>query len=231
MSKRTEADDIRVVFHEAGHAVIGRQLHGMAIGGVTVVPGEDYSGLCWGPLHDRRLKYSQDHTEPSMCEKLAGQIPSIGESRTECADLYLHCWNQIVELCAGTEAERMFVPGEPWFAADDERKAYGYAALLTSSPASTEALIAACRAEAVALLKVQAHVVEALAGELRSRRTLDGAEIDTVIETAVIAHGLEIERGRRDDWSKVQASAAAFLARTCQPASVMSPADRRTQQN
>jgi hypothetical protein len=210
--ERTEADDIRVAFHESGHAAIGRQIHGTALGGVTVEPGEDYSGLCWGPLHDRRLKYSQDHTEPSMCEKLAGQIPGIGESRADIADLYLHCWNQIVELCAGTEAERMFCEGEVWFAHDDERKAYGYAALITSSPASTEALIAACRAEAVALLKGQAHVVEALAGELRSRRTLDGAEIDTVIETAVIAHGLEIERGRRDDWRRVQASAAAFLA-------------------
>jgi hypothetical protein len=209
--ERTEADDIRVVFHESGHTAIGRQIHGTALGGVTVEPGEDYSGLCWGPLHDRRLKYSQDHTEPSMCEKLAGQIPGIGESRADIADLYLHCWNQIVELCAGTEAERLHCPGEPWFAHDDERKSYGYAALITSSPASTEALIVACRAEAVALLKAQAHVVTAIAGELRSRRTLDGAEIDTVIEAAVIAHGLEIERGRRDDWLRVQASAAEFL--------------------
>src|SRR5665647_3976079 len=106
--QRSEADDIRVSYHEAGHAGIGRQLHAMPLGGVTISAGEDYSGLCWGPLYDRRLKYSQDQTEPSMCQKLAGQIPSIGESRTECADLYLHCWNQIVELVAGTEAERLF---------------------------------------------------------------------------------------------------------------------------
>jgi hypothetical protein len=41
------------------------------------------------------------------------------------------------------------------------------------------------------LLTGQAHIIRATAAELRSRRTLDGAKIDEVIEGAVAARGLE----------------------------------------
>jgi hypothetical protein len=211
--QRTDADDNRVVFHESGHATIGRLLHAMPLGGCTAEPGEDYSGLCWGALYDRRLKFSEAQVEavPNLCRQLAGEIPAIGESRAEWADVYLHCFHQIVELCAGTEAERLFVDGEPWFAVDDEAKAFQYASLITSSPEAAEALIAACRAEAAALLKAQSHIIRAIAGELRTKRTLDGAMIDSVIETAVAARCIEAERQRRANWRERQRNATQFF--------------------
>ena len=43
--------------------------------------------------------------------------------RANVADIFLHVHNQVVELVAGTEGERLFLSGEPWFAADDERQA------------------------------------------------------------------------------------------------------------
>jgi hypothetical protein len=211
--QRTAADDNRVVFHEAGHATIGRFLHATPLGGCTAEPGEDYSGLCWGALYDRRLKFSEAQAEavPNLCRQLSGEIPATGESRAEWADVYLHCFHQIVELCAGTEAERLFVDGEPLFAVDDEAKAFQYASLITSSPEAAEAMIAACRAESAALLKAQSHIICAIACELRTKRTLDGAMIDSVIEAAVAAHGLDIERGRRVEWQTRQRNAAEFL--------------------
>jgi hypothetical protein len=210
--QRTEADDIRVSFHEASHAGIGRQLTGAPLGGATIEAGEGYSGLCWGSGYDRRMKFSADQIdEPSFCDILKAQIPPVGESRSNLADIYLHIWNQVVELCAGTEGERLFCPGEPAFAYDDEKKAIQYASLITSSPAAAAAFIAACREESIALLKSQSHIIRAIAGELRIKRTLDGAMIDSVIEAAVAAHGLDIERARRADWKTRQRNATNFL--------------------
>jgi hypothetical protein len=210
-NQRPEDDDNRIAHHEAGHAAIGRQLHGTPLGGVTIDPGEDYAGLTWGVLFDRRLKFAEDRA-PSLCQQLAGQMPSVGEDRSAWADIYMHCFHQIVELCAGTESERLFCEGEPpWFAASDETQAYHFASLITSSPEATEALIGACRAQAVALLKESAHIVEAIAAELLIRRTLDGGEIDAAIEGAVAARGLKIEHLKRVDWRRRERSAAAFM--------------------
>jgi hypothetical protein len=210
-NQRPEADDNRIAHHEAGHAAIGRQLHGLPLGGATIVAADGYAGLCWGALFDRRLKLSEDRA-PSLCQQLAGQMPSVGEDRSAWADIYMHCFHQIVELCAGTESERLFCEGEPpWFAASDETQAYYFASLITSSPESTVALISACRAEAVALLKASAHIVEAIAAELIIRRTLDGGEIDATIGGAVAARGLEIEHLKRADWRRRERSAAMFM--------------------
>jgi hypothetical protein len=53
---RSELDDWRIAFHEAGHVVCGRAL-GEEVGGVTIVEGPDYGGLTWGPKgNSSRLK-------------------------------------------------------------------------------------------------------------------------------------------------------------------------------
>jgi hypothetical protein len=54
-------------------------------------------------------------------------MPGPGESRADVADIYLHAFSRVTELVAGTEGERLFLLGEPWFAADDERQAIAYA--------------------------------------------------------------------------------------------------------
>jgi hypothetical protein len=206
---RSASDDIRICFHEASHAGVGRQLHATALGGCTVEAGPDYSGLTWGPAYVRRTKFSD---APSLCSQLAGVMPQVGESRADCADLYLHCFHRVVELVAGTEGERLFCDGEPWFAADDEKQAFAYASLITSSSAAAAAFIEFARVEAVSLLTTSAHIIRALAAELRTKRTMNGRAIDLCIEHAVAAKLIEDEKRRRRDWQQRQASAARFVA-------------------
>ena len=139
-------------------------------------------------------------------------MPQVGEARTTVSEIYVHALVRITELVSGTEGERLFLPGDPWFAADDEKQAVAYAGLITSSPASAAALIEACRAEATELLHRHQHVGLALAEQLQRERTMDGAAIDLCIAQAVAAKALADEHARRAEWARVEASARAFLA-------------------
>src|SRR5450755_3658589 len=214
-SARSEADDVRISLHESSHAVIGRWLTGEAIGGVTVVASSTFGGLCWGPHYAHRAKFSEGEV-PELCSQIAALMPAPGESRAHVADIFLHCYNRVTELVAGTEGERLFLDREPWFATDDERQACAYASIVTSSQESAAAFISACRAEATTLLRQSAHIVRALAAELRIARTMDGAAIDTCIERAVAEKQFADERARRAAWKCVEASAENFyLAARC----------------
>ena len=72
-------------------------------------------------------------------------------------------------LVAGSVAEALFLPGEPWDAVDDRRQERAYAALVCSSPESIEAFIEFCMVEAAALLRPREHIVRALTAELLVR--------------------------------------------------------------
>jgi hypothetical protein len=209
-SKRRPEDDCRICIHESGHALASRIL-GSPLGGVTAQAGDGLSGLCWGPEYFTRFAENVDD-EPELCEKLVGLMPRIGEPRSVIADITQHCHTMIVELRAGTVAERLFLPGEPWFAADDRRQEIGLASLVASSPPTVDAFIAFCDAEAEAMLRLNEHILRALAEALRIRRTLTGTEVDEVIATAVSERAAEAERQRRLDWKRAEQSAAWFQA-------------------
>jgi hypothetical protein len=134
-------------------------------------------------------------------------MPSMGESRVDVADIYLHVHNRCVELVAGTVGEELFLDGPAWIAHDDLHQVHAYAGLICSSPASVEAFLDFRRIEAATLLTASAHVVHALAAELATRRTKDGAEVDSVIERAVAEKNLADEHLRRADWRQVSISA------------------------
>jgi hypothetical protein len=205
---RPSTDDERIVLHEASHATVGRLL-GQPLGGVTCDAGDGFSSRCWGPEFESKFA-SDDDSAPPLCEQIARLMPQSGEPGAEVADIFLHVHNRVVELVAGTEGERMFCDSEPWFAADDERQAFGYASLVSSSPAAAAAFIAFARVEAISLLTASAHVVRALAAELRVKRTMDGQTIDRCIEQAVAAKTLADEHARRASWKRAHASAARF---------------------
>jgi hypothetical protein len=207
---RTPEDDLRVCYHEQSHATVSRLTTGRPLGGVTAQPGEDFSGLCWGPAYVHESKFD-DTDAPSQ---LASMMPTLGENL---ADLHLHCFHRIIELVAGSEGERLFLPGEPWFATNDEHQAIGYARLVTSSPVSAAALVDACRIESRELLIAHAHIVQALAAELQIARTMDGAAIDSAIERAVSAKAAADEIKRRARWAGVEKSAANFSASQSSP--------------
>jgi len=148
-------------------------------------------------------------------------MPGPGESRADVAEIYLHAFERCTELVAGTEGERLFLPGEPWFATNDEWQAIAYASLICSSQASAAAFIDACRVEARELLIASSFIVHALAAELQTARTMDGAAIDSCIARAVVMKASNDERQRRADWREIETSAARFSP--CEIESASSP--------
>jgi hypothetical protein len=213
---RSDADDWRVCIHEAAHAVIGREATGEKIGGVTAVPGANYSGLCWG-IHFDGSKFSHDDDDddvPQFCRAIYRLMPGLGESRLPASDVYCHTMSRVVELVAGTEGERRFIEGEPWYAADDIRQARYYSAMITSSTAAGEAFIEFCRVEAAERLSALSDIVLAVAEQLRLRRTLNGAVVDFVIVGVVAARTAADDQARRVEWQSRIANAAAFIEAT-----------------
>jgi hypothetical protein len=208
---RSDGDDFRVCYHEASHAVIGRLLTGSRIGGVTVTPTDSFAGFCWGPQFKiSKLSDSDYHDVPDICELMKRFLPRIGDSKSSAPEVFSHVHTRVIELVAGTVGENLFVDGPAWVAHDDLRQARAYATLVSSSFEAVERFLDFCRAEASALLTVQAHIVYALAAELRIARTMNGAEVDAVIERAVAEKSQSDEHRRRAAWAETCASASKF---------------------
>ena len=115
-------------------------------------------------------------------------------------------------MVAGSVAEALFLPGEPWPADSDRAQEHALASLVASSPESIEAFIDFCMAEAAALLRPREHIVRALTKELLVRRTMTGDEVDEIIAASVAAKSVADEQQRRCDWQKREQSAALFVA-------------------
>jgi hypothetical protein len=209
---RSAEDDRRVVYHEIHHVLAGRLCSAAPIGGVTAEPGLDYSGLTWGPAYVHRAKFAEPDDALSLCEKIGPLMPSMGESRADVADIFLHVQNRCVELVAGTVGEELFLDGPAWIAHDDLRQAHAYAGMICTSPASVEAFLDFCRVEAAALLTALAHIVHALAAELMTRRTMNGLQVDLCIERAVAHETQRVEIERRANWRSIEQSAVDFAA-------------------
>ena len=205
--REAEADH-RIALHEASHATTGRLL-GQPIGGATIVEGDDFSGKVWGPTYQSR--FTPSPSVPCLCEQIGSLMPAPGENRKCISEIVLHCHNRVVELCAGSCGEQLFL-GSAWDAVDDRKQERALASLVASSPEAIEAFIAFARAEATHLLRAHEHVVRALTAELLSRRTLDGGEIDQTIAEAVTLQAQDAERARRADWREREASARNFIA-------------------
>jgi hypothetical protein len=206
--ERSDADDTRIATHESSHALAGRLL-GQPIGGMTIVPADGFSGRCWGPEFESR--FAGGPSTPSLCAQIDKLMPGPGEPRDAVADIVLHAHVRIVELCAGSIGEALFLEGPAWDAADDRKQERALAALVASSPEAAEAFVGFCAIEAATLLRPREHIIRALAAELRIKRTMDGAAIDRCIERAVAVRAAEIEAHRRRDWLTRQASAARLV--------------------
>jgi hypothetical protein len=202
---RSELDDWRTSLHEAGHTVVGRAL-GHEVGGVTIVPGADYGGLCWGPLFDRSMLSIDNEVVPDLCAKIAASMPGFGEPRENAAEVFSHCHTRVVDLCAGTAAETILYPAcAPWIAHSDVREARKIASMVCTSDAAIDAYLAFGLAEAKALVEQHRAAVLAIAEALMLERTLNSEQIDNIIANAP-------EHARRADWAKVLRSAAKFDA-------------------
>jgi hypothetical protein len=96
---------------------------------------------------------------------------------------------------------------EPWIAHSDIRQARTLASLICSSDSAIDAYLLFGLAEAKALIVQHRVAVLAIAKALMVHRTLDSIMIDDIIRSAP-------EHARRADWSVVERSAAAFIARS-----------------
>jgi hypothetical protein len=192
---RSAPDDERIALHEiGGHALVGRLLGG-ELGGVTCDPGP--------------AKFSSQNAT-SICAIIGPMMPGPGESRAAVADVFMHAHTRVVELAAGSVAEALFLPGEPWPADSDRAQERELASLVASSSESIEAFIHFCAVEAAALLRPREHIVRALTKELLIRRTMTGAEVDAIIAVAVAGKAVADERQRRLDWKRIEQSAASL---------------------
>lgn len=202
------ARDRRIAYHEAGHLTVGRAL-GAAFGGATINENLDlgYGGLCWGPTYESR--FAGEASTGTVVEQMTSLMPGDGEPRdADTALIYQHVHARILELTAGSEAERMHF-GEPWDATDDRAQEAALARLIFSCPKAQGMFIAACAMEARAVLERHADLVDALADALMEHRTLDSAQIDDTISRAIAKRQLAQEQERRWVWRETIERAAA----------------------
>jgi hypothetical protein len=208
-----DARDRRIARHEAAHLTVGRAL-GATFGGATIEENLDlgFSGLCWGPDFESRFAGEAS----TIVKKIDELMPRDGDTRDDTAEIYQHVHARVIELTAGSEAEKLQF-GEAWLANDDRKQERQLAALILSSPEAQRIFIEACATEARAILQRHAHVVDALAAELLQRRTIDTAQIEGTISRAVAAHQLAQEHERRERWKEIVASASGFETEHCDP--------------
>jgi hypothetical protein len=211
MSDNENSDhrDARIARHEAAHLTVGRAL-GAQFGGATIVENPDlgFSGLCWGP--DFQSCFAGETS--TIVKQIDDLMPRDGDVRDEdTAPVFQHVFSRTVELCAGSQAE-LAAYGDAWDARDDRRQERQLAALIYSSPEAQDIFISACAAEARAILRRHADVLDALTAALVEHRTLDASQIDETISRAVAARQLAQEHERRKRWQQIAARADAFKA-------------------
>ncbi|TWC05044.1 hypothetical protein FBZ93_10354 [Bradyrhizobium macuxiense] len=209
---RTFEDDERIAVHEAGHAVCARLL-GHDVGGVTVNPDVSHGseGLCWGVGHAEAFVEGRGDAS-DVRDALRSVMPKAGEDRQPVADVFANVYAKCIEFVAGRAAERMLLEGEPPEPTDDLRQTRELAMLIGSSEEAIATFIAHCDVAALDLLMPHGDVVMALSIILRIKRTLDGAEIDQIIQDMEARKVMTVERQRRVDWRKRELVAGRFRA-------------------
>jgi hypothetical protein len=180
---RSEVDDWRTAIHEASHCVVGRAL-GQNVAGCTIVPGDGYGGLTWGPAFDPSMR-SNDTDVPDLCEAIGELMPGAGEPCVNAAEIFAHAHVRVVDLMSGTAGESLLHPEcTPWVAHSDIRQARALAGLICSSEESITAYLEFGAEEARALILRHRGAVLAIAEALLIHRTLDAAMIDAIISRA-----------------------------------------------
>ena len=151
-----------------------------------------------------------------MIEQITSLMPRDGDTRDGTMEIYAHVRARTVELCSGSEQEKLAF-GDAWPATDDRRQERALAGLIFSSLEAQDAFIVACGAQAREILRRHADVVDALAAALVEHRTLGGAQIDDTIGRTIAARQLSQEYERRRVWRKIEARADKFNEQCREP--------------
>jgi hypothetical protein len=199
--------------HESAHCVFGR-FYGLPIATVTVVASEHFYGRCFGPLS--RLEDGPEDLlacAAAMCaQALAAQCHAperIASSPLLGSPIAA---SRVTELVAGFCGERVGgYDGAGEAGSSDLTIATVFAATI-AAPSAIGAYLDFCRRSAEAILRDHWPAVLALATELDARGTLDGAEIDRIIEEAEFQVARAAELARRKKMAEMAKSAEKFNA-------------------
>jgi hypothetical protein len=138
-------------------------------------------------------------------------MPRPGEDRGYAAEWYAAVHENVVELLAGAAAEAVaFGRANDRTSRSDYVKAQRYARTICTSDTSAEKFLEFAIIEAAELIESYREVLLALAEKLVAQRTLDGTEIDRVIEAALMQQARDRALMRRAEWNRVTESAEAF---------------------
>jgi hypothetical protein len=207
---RTDAFDRQLAIHEASHAVVMRYVSGQPLEGATVEPGDGFAGRVWGEKSHVAELTGLDVRNVAFVMDGYGYLPKPGQSNAHLTDIFLDSFNRCIGVVAGWVGERLFMPeGKRCVAISDEMKAEAYSKLICKSDTGANYLRLACEAEAERILLENEDAVMALAAALRAERTLDGEQIDTVIQQVADERAHREAIARRERWREVVASAAS----------------------
>jgi len=190
-----------IAIHEAAHCVVARFL-GLPVAGVTIKASADYDGLCFGPDTD------PNHVTPAMlkeeaerrCNDATELLPLPGERRDCTASWLVHAQSLVMESVAGWAGEQLAgFARELEAGSTDYSVAKLYARSIVMSDEAVPSFVAACRADAIQILKAHWGAVEAVAVALDEKQTLNGVEIDAIIYHAESKsmHDAELQRRAR----------------------------------
>ena len=198
-----------IAWHEAGHAIVSRWL-GLPLGGITIIPTDEYGGITFGPEADclnvtrAALREEAQH----QCDGAMELLPPAGCRRDSTSSWLVYAQSQILGLMAGFAAEEL-----AGFSRDLEAQSTDYAVAkmyarsIVMSDEAVPSFVESCRADAMKSLKDHWQAVTDVAMALDERKTLTGADIDTIIFAAEgrASHDAELRR---------RARMAAMIART-----------------
>jgi hypothetical protein len=219
---RTTERNRRIAGHEIGHAWVMRVLSDAPISFVTIARRDGFEGRACGADYEESHRNLEDQTGTILdgCARIEKMTPGLGSNRIESAELYVRAQTMVIELVAGSVAERILFPDEtPLRAEHDKIEARAVAAIACASPRSVDALLAWAECEAENLIRENLGAVLALVDALvdSADGRLTGEQVDSVIQSAMDReYHMNVEVERRTEWSKVLTNAAEFTARETQ---------------
>jgi hypothetical protein len=190
-----------IAIHESGHTIVSRFL-GLPLGGVTIVPTDEYGGLTFGPGADSLnvTRASLREEAQHQCDGAMELLPPAGERRNSTTTWWVYAQSQILGLMAGFAAEE-----QAGFRRDLEAQSTDmeiariYARMIVLSDDAVPSFVESCRADAIKILREHWLAVTDVALALDEKQTLDGVEIDAIIYQAEskALHDAELRRRAR----------------------------------
>jgi hypothetical protein len=215
---RTAESNRRVAGHEIGHVLAMRAQSDVAISYVSIARRDGFEGRACGANYEESRRNLEDQTGSivDICERIEKMTPGLGSSRIESAEFIVQAQTMVIELVAGSVAERILFPDKtPLRAEHDKIEARAVAAIACASPRSVDALLAWAECEAENLIRENLGVVLALVDALVDSKDgkLTGTEVDSVIQSAMDReYHMNVEVERRARWRSAEQNAASFTA-------------------